>query len=418
MAFDTVRTNKMRSGLTVLGVVIGITSIVGMTAMIRGFDQSLRGLIQQLGPNTIIISRFSFTNFVNGDELKTLLKRPNLTISDSRALEDQGTLLQTVDVELGGGGPGSVMQRVFYRDQKTKPIIVFGTTEHFQDGTNIPFLGGRFFNGTEVQYRKNVAVIGNTAYKLLFEPSGTDPVGKMVRVGPERFEVVGVYAKRAAGGFGSGADDFVVIPYTAYQRIFGLRAVRIMRGATFMPVQISIQPREGVAVKEAMGEIERIMRSRHGLKLDEPNDFNMETQDAFLKLWDQISRATFFALVVISSIALMVGGIGVMAIMSISVTERTREIGVRKALGARRAEILFQFLMEASFLTSLGGVLGIVLGSALGWTAHWVTGFPISLPWWSFAIGLGFSASVGIFFGMWPAFKASRLDPIEALRYE
>jgi len=418
MAFDTVRTNKMRSGLTVLGVVIGITSIVGMTAMIRGFDQSLRGLIAQLGPDTIIMSRFSFTNFVNGDEFKTLLKRPNLTISDSRALEDQSTLLKTVDVELGGGGPGSTMQRVFFRDQKTKPIIVIGTSEHFQDGTNIPFLGGRFFNGTEVQYRKNVVVIGNTAYKLLFEPSGIDPLGKLVRVGPERFEVVGVYDKRAAGGFGSGADDFVVIPYTAYQRIFGLRAVRVARNATFLPVQIAMQPREGVPVAEAMGEIERIMRSRHGLKLDEPNDFNMETQDAFLKLWDQISRATFFALVVISSIALMVGGIGVMAIMSITVTERTREIGVRKALGARRAEILFQFLLEAAFLTSLGGVLGILLGSGIGWAAHFATGFPISLPWWSFAIGLGFSASVGIFFGMWPAFKASRLDPIEALRYE
>ena len=184
------------------------------------------------------MSRFSFTNFVNGDELKMLLKRPNLTISDSRALEDQGTLLKTVDVQLGSGGPGSVMQRVFYRNQKTKPIIVIGTTEHFQDGTNIPFLGGRFFNGTEVQYRKNVVVLGNTAYKLLFEPAGMDPVGKMVRVGPERFEVVGVYDKRAAGGIGSGADDFAVIPYTAYQRIFGLRAVRIMRNATFMPVQI------------------------------------------------------------------------------------------------------------------------------------------------------------------------------------
>src|SRR4026207_942070 len=309
MAFDTVRTNKMRSGLTVLGVVIGITSIVGMTAMIRGVDQSLRGLIAQLGPNTIIISRFSFTNFVNGDELKTLLKRPNLTISDSRALEDQGTLLQTVDVELGGGGPGSIMQRVFYRDQKTKPIIVFGTTEHFQDGTNIPFLGGRFFNGTEVQYRKNVVVLGNTAFKLLFEPSGIDPIGKMVRVGPERFEVVGVYDKRAAGGFGSGAGDPPGIPSTAYQRISGLRLGRFARNATFSPVQIAMQPREGVTVKEAMAEIEQIMRSRHGLKLDDPNDFNLETQDQFLKLWEQISRATFFALVVISSIALMVGGI-------------------------------------------------------------------------------------------------------------
>jgi len=418
MAFDTVRTNKLRSALTVLGVVIGITSIVGMTAMIRGFDQSLRGLIEQLGPNTIIVSRFSFANFVNGTELKELLKRPNLTVSDGRALEALGTRLQTVDVELGGGGPGSQMQRVFYRDQRTKPIVLFGTTEKFQEGTNIPFLAGRFFNGTEVQYRKNVVVIGNTAYKLLFEPYGIDPIGKTVRVGPERFEVVGAYDKRAAGGINIGADDFVVIPYTTYQRIFGLQAIRITRNATFMPVQISVMPRMGVPVNEAIAEVERIMRGRHGLKLDDPNDFEIQTQDQFLKLWDQISRATFFALVVISSIALMVGGIGVMAIMSISVTERTREIGVRKALGARRAEILFQFLMEAAFLTSLGGVLGIGLGSGIGWTVHLLSGFPISLPWWSFAIGLGFSASVGIFFGMWPAFKASRLDPIEALRYE
>ena len=418
MAFDTVRTNKLRSALTVLGVVIGITSIVGMTAMIRGFDQSLRGLIEQLGPNTIIVSRFSFANFVNGTELKELLKRPNLTVSDGRALEALGSKLQTVDVELGGGGPGSQMQRVFYRDQRTKPIILFGTTEKFQEGTNIPFLAGRFFNGTEVQYRKNVVVLGNTAYKLLFEPYGIDPIGKTVRVGPERFEVVGAYDKRAAGGINIGADDFVVIPYTTYQRIFGLQAVRITRNATFMPVQISVMPRMGVPVNEAIAEVERIMRGRHGLKLDDPNDFEIQTQDQFLKLWDQISRATFFALVVISSIALMVGGIGVMAIMSISVTERTREIGVRKALGARRAEILFQFLMEASFLTSLGGILGIGLGSGIGLAIHLISGFPVSLPWWSFAIGLGFSTAVGLFFGMYPAFKASRLDPIEALRYE
>jgi putative ABC transport system permease protein len=137
-----------------------------------------------------------------------------------------------------------------------------------------------------------------------------------------------------------------------------------------------------------------------------------------LKVWDQVSRATFLGLVVISSIALMVGGIGVMAIMMISVTERTREIGVRKALGARRREILWQFLIEAAFLTSAGGVLGILLGSLIGATIHWLSGFPVSLPWWSFAIGIGFSASVGVFFGLFPAIKASRLDPIEALRYE
>ena len=167
-----------------------------------------------------------------------------------------------------------------------------------------------------------------------------------------------------------------------------------------------------------MREVEAVMRIRHNLKLDEPNDFDLATQDAVLKVWDQISQATFLALVVISSIALMVGGIGVMAIMMISVTERTREIGVRKALGARRREILWQFLIEAVFLTSVGGLLGIFFGSGIGLGVHWLSGFPVSLPWWSFALGIGFSASVGIFFGLFPAFKASRLDPIEALRYE
>jgi putative ABC transport system permease protein len=177
-------------------------------------------------------------------------------------------------------------------------------------------------------------------------------------------------------------------------------------------------PREGVSQEIAVADVQRVMRIRHSLKLDEPDDFDVATQDAILRLWDRISQATFLALLVISSIALMVGGIGVMAIMSISVTERTREIGIRKALGARRVEILFQFLMEAAFLTSAGGLLGVVLGGAIGWLVHIISGFPISLPWWSFAIGLGFSASVGIFFGMYPAIKASRLDPIEALRYE
>jgi putative ABC transport system permease protein len=418
MAFDTVRGNKMRSALTVLGVVIGITSIVGMTAMIRGFDESLRKMIAAIGPSTIFVQRFGITSFAGGAEFKELIKRPNLSISDARAIEEQAGTIQLVDIELGAGGPPT-QRRVFYGSQKTKNLVVFGSSEKFAEGTRIPFLGGRFFNGTEVQYRKNVAVLGNTPFQLLFAPSGTDPVGKTVRIGSERFEVVGVFDKRpAAGGFNLGQDDFVVIPYTAYQRIFGLKPVRVNRTASILPIQIALVPRDGVTQSDAIADVERVMRIRHGLRLDEPNDFDILTQDSVLKLWDKISQGTFLALVVISSIALMVGGIGVMAIMSISVTERTREIGVRKALGARRSEILFQFLMEAAFLTSVGGLIGIALGASIGWAVHFATGFPISLPWWSFAIGLGFSASVGIFFGMYPAVKASRLDPLEALRYE
>ena len=421
MALETVRSNKLRSGLTVLGVVIGITSIVGMTALIRGFDESLRDMIRAIGPDTIFIQRFGISSFANGGEITQLFKRPNLTQSDARALEQQSDTLQYVDLELGAG-PGPVtQQRVFYRDLKTRPQVVFGTSEFFAEGTRIPLIAGRYFNGTELQYRKNVAVLGNTAYKVLFQPSGLDPVGKLVRIGSERFEVVGVFDQRpAAGGFGLGQDDFVAVPYTTYERAFGVRMgpVRIGGGAPFINIQISVLPREGVSQAQAIADVERIMRIRHGLKLDDPDDFDLLTQDQFLKLWDRISQATFFALIVISSIALMVGGIGVMAIMSISVTERTREIGVRKAIGARRAEILFQFLMEAAFLTSAGGLLGIALGAGIGWTVHLVSGFPVSLPWWSFAIGIGFSASVGIFFGMYPAVKASRLDPIEALRHE
>jgi putative ABC transport system permease protein len=423
MALDTVRTNKLRSALTVLGVVIGITSIVGMTAMIRGFDQSLRDSVREIGPNIIFLQRFGPTSMTSSDAFNQMMKRPNLTISDARAIEEEAETIQLVDVQLGAGGFGPPTQeRVFYREERTRPLIVFGTSENFAAGTMLGLTAGRFFTGTEVQYRKRVVVLGQTPFQALFAETGTDPIGKNVRIGAERYTVVGVFDKRpGVGGFNSGQDDFVVIPYTAYQRQFGLGGMLFGRGrnsTVMVPIQIAAVPREGVPQAEAIADVQRVMRIRHGLRLDEPDDFDIMTQDAILRLWDQISGATFLALIVISSIALMVGGIGVMAIMSISVTERTREIGVRKALGARRAEILFQFLMEAAFLTSMGGVLGVVLGAAIGWTVHLVSGFPISLPWWSFAIGLGFSASVGIFFGMYPAFKASRLDPIEALRYE
>ena len=265
-------------------------------------------------------------------------------------------------------------------------------------------------------------MLGQNPYLSLFP--NIDPIGKKVRIGANEFTVIGVFGKRPSpGGFG-GADDFVVIPYTAQEKFYGkVQKIRYTGGqltnAAVRSAMIAIVPNENATREQAMAEAEAVMRIRHNLKLDEPNDFDLVTQDAILKVWDQFSQATFLALVVISSIALMVGGIGVMAIMMISVTERTREIGVRKALGARRREILWQFLIEAAFLTSAGGVLGIILGSGIGLLVHWISGFPISLPWWSFALGIGFSASVGIFFGLFPADQRRRgMDPIEALRYE
>ena len=298
-------------------------------------------------------------------------------------------------------------------------MIVFGAGERYAEGTRIPMELGRFFSGTEVQYRSNVAVLGNGAYQCSSR--------RQVSIrSARRFVSAAINSSSSAcsppdpspGNFSLNQDDFVVMPYTAFQRVYGVRIVQSFRGRMGAPVMLSAIPREGVSQEAAIADIERIMRSRHGLRLDEQNDFDIVTQDALMRVWNQISQATFFALVVISSIALMVGGIGVMAIMSISVTERTREIGVRRALGARKREVLFQFLTEAAVLTSVGGILGILLGSALGLAVHFLTGFPVSLPLWSFALGIGFSATVGIVFGMYPAIRAARLDPIEALRYE
>ena len=265
-----------------------------------------------------------------------------------------------------------------------------------------------------------MVVLGNDVYEALFgavvaRSDRQDASGSA----PRNTRSSACSSKRPSpGGFNVGADNFIVIPQTTHQVMFNTQASRSI-ARRHRARRLSIVPYEWATREQAMREVEEIMRIRHGLKLDEPNDFEMVTRDVDrCELLDQISRAVFLVLVTISSIALMVGGIGVMAIMMISVTERTREIGVRKALGARRFEVLFQFLAEAVVVTSIGGLLGIILGSGVALLHSPVTGFPVSLPWWSFAIGIGFSAGVGIFFGMVPAVRASRLDPIEALRYE
>jgi len=416
MSWETVRGNKMRSFLTVLGIVIGITSIVGMTAMIRGFDQSIRDMFRALGPSTIYVTKMSAVSFSSGAEFRDLIMRPNITSADGEAISRATDTIEIVDLTIGGGGPGGRNERLYYQSQRTKPMAVIGTGSGWQQVNALPVAAGRFFTHSEVQRRNRVVVLGQAPAEALFP--NVDPLGKAVRIGLDEYTVIGVLDKRPSpGGFNVGADDFVVIPNTSYARQFGVRLNDTGRGS-LNGVMVAAVPREGVSVQAAMAEIEEIMRIRHGLRVEEPNDFDIVTQDVFLNLWEQISQATFLALVVLSSIALMVGGIGVMSIMTISVTERTREIGVRKALGARRVEVLWQFLLEAVFLTSAGGLLGIVCGASIGFGVHWLTGFPISLPWWSFAIGVGFSAGVGVFFGMVPAIRASRLDPIEALRYE
>jgi putative ABC transport system permease protein len=410
MAMATIWANKMRSALTVLGVVIGITAIVGMSSIIRGFDESFRDLIRQLGPNTIIVQRVGIASAGSGIDRKELMKRPNLTVEDATILKQEIPTLQSVASFVAGS------QRMFYRNEHTQSMTIIGSSEDFIDVNYIKIQQGRFFTENEVRHRRNVVVLGQVPLQAFF--GNSDPLGKVVRIGTVEYTVIGVAAPRPSiGGLGNQQDAIAVIPHTSFAKTFGAvsrgDARRVGRS-----VQILAVPKDGVSREAAMRDVETVMRIRHRLKLNQPSDFDVATQDMAMKFFDQATGAIYLALVVISSIALMVGGIGVMAIMMISVTERTREIGVRKALGARRREILWQFLLEAVVLTSVGGLLGVLIGATVGISVRTFTPLPVSMPWWSFAIGFAFSAGVGIFFGLFPAFRASRLDPIEALRYE
>jgi putative ABC transport system permease protein len=412
MAVGTLVSNKLRSALTILGVVIGVTSIVGMTSLIRGFGDQMEGLIRQMGSDTVYVLKMSIASFASGKEFWDLIRRPDLTEEDARAIKEQCPSAMLVSVQMGGDGPNAQMQRISYRKDSTKQMAIAGVSANFPQVNYLELAQGRFFNDFEVTHRRMVVVLGAAPADTLFKT--TDPIGKKVRVGPDEFTVVGVMGKRPSI-LGGNPDEFAVIPVTTYGKLYPPPR---FRGIISRWLVIAVVPYPGTPRAQLLSEVQEVMRARHRLKLDEENNFDILTSDVIMKIFDQLTRAVFLALVVISSIALMVGGIGVMAIMMISVTERTREIGVRKALGAKRRDILTQFLLEAVFLTSLGGILGILLGSGIGLLVHVLTDFPVSLPWWSFAIGLGFSATVGIFFGLYPAFKAARLDPIEALRYE
>jgi putative ABC transport system permease protein len=403
MAWESLRTHKMRSALTVLGIVIGITMVVGVTSLIRGFDSTITGQIQGMGPDTVFIAKFSIQSITSGEGFRELFARPDITREDARAVRQLSSVKKVSMVYQDQNSTA------WYRGNRTAtPLTLQGVAPEFLEASDIEIEYGRMLSDIDERQGSDVALLGATPARALFGAS--QPIGRRIRIAGREYRVIGVLKERTISGlFGSGADNFILVPSTNFRKLFGPDAG--------MPNMV-VRAADGVPTATLLRDVEALMRIRHGLRADQPNDFDVLTQESIMELWRQISTAFFLVMVALSSVALMVGGIGVMAIMLVSVTERTREIGIRKAIGARSGDVLYQFLAEAAALAAVGGAIGVLIGSGIGYAIYWLTGFPVSLPWWSFAVPVAFSSLIGIFFGIYPASRAAGLDPVDALRYE
>ncbi len=403
MALDTLRTNKLRSALTILGVTVGVVTILAMVSIIQGLNRAFSDQIESLGSNTIFVSKFdpSFGRQPGPEERQ----RKELTIADADALRDE------VPTAVGV----SPIQRelavtIRYKDKQTETPILIGATPYYEF-THSQFVDhGRFIIDSDMNGRSNVVVLGRDLIKALF-PEGEDPIGAELKIDGSPFRVVGVMSFLGSF-FGQSRDNIAFIPLSTAQKFYP----RIDPPQSVFV--IIIRPKTRADVKQTINEVTDILRTRRGVKPGEKENFGISSQDALLDIYNQLTGATYLVLTAISAVALMIGGIGVMNIMLVSVTERTKEIGIRKAVGATRSSILAQFLTEAVVLTAIGGTVGVVIGEILSLLINAYSPLPAFIPIWAIILGVFVSAGVGVIFGVFPAMKAANLDPIEALRFE
>ena len=407
LALDTLRNHKFRSFLTVLGVLIGTMTVIMVASIIAGLDTQLVQTAEQWGTQVVWAYKLQLgaPHRLTREER---LRKP-LTYEDAMAIREQCPAVEEVSAilwrEMGefGGLPPTTVR---YKGHDMADGQFMGVDPAYGKLSNAPLKDGRFFTETDDLHRRDVVVIGATAVDRLFP--NEDPVGKTILVDGHGFEVVGTIDKLKAF-IGDNPDDRnVMIPYWTYKKLYPDAKDNF----------ITAEASRG-KLEEATDEVRGVLRRRRHLKPSEPDNFGLATADSVVSQFRDIVSTVALVMVVISSIGLLVGGIGVMNIMLVSVTERTREIGVRKAVGARRSDITWQFLFEAMTLTGAGGVMGILLGWSLSFLIRTlVPSLPSAVPLWSVVTGFVVAVSVGLFFGLWPALKAARLDPIAALRYE
>jgi len=402
IALDSLKANKVRAALTILGVAIGVTVVIAMASAITGINQSITNILESAGPKTFFVHRYfsgGLTVSDGSDELSPWRRMPWLTVEEAELIRNLPTVK---DVNIGEYTNGPVT----FEGVELKSVAVAGMSPSWNQVNGGDILAGRNFTPMEYAAGARVVIINDKLAESLFP--GRDAVGKRIKIFGQPFEVIGLHAE-AASLFSNADEPRLAVPHTTFTKVADYE-----KGW----MEIAVLPTEVATIQETQDQVAAALRTKRGLRPGDPDNFAIVTQDRVLDTFNKITAAFFVVMIALSSVGLMVGGVGVVAIMMISVTERTREIGVRKALGATRREIMFQFLVEAATLTLVGCMVGMALGGLIAWGIRSFTPIPATVPLLSVVAAVVASILTGVLFGLYPANKASRMDPVEALRYE
>ncbi len=401
IALDSIRASKGRSALTILGVAIGVAVVMIIASVITGINRGVTDMVEQLGPRTFFVVRnFRGGIDISDEERLARRRKPPLTIDEASRIAQLSSIEFAVVSE-------ESRSRIEFENRNLESIRVSGRSGEWLPVSGGDIFPGRTFTQMEAETGSRVAVINRKLSDELF--GRRHPIGKRIKIAGVPYRVIGLYTP-PANLFSDDDGPEATIPHDTFDK-----HIPHWRGSS---IRLAVSPTDAVTVQDAIDGVTGVLRSMRGLKPADQNNFDIVTQDKLLETWQDITGMFFVVMLGLSSVGLLVGGVGVVAIMMISVTERTREIGVRMALGARRHEILWQFLVEASTLTMIGGAIGMIMGGTLTALTRAVTPLPAVVPLWAIVAALGVSALTGVGFGLFPAIRASRLDPVEALRYE
>lgn len=402
IALDSLRSNKTRAALTILGIAIGVMVVVAIASMVTGINRGVTAIFEQAGPRTFYVFRFFQGGVVvsdGSDEMSPWRRNPPLTVDEAERIESLESIGFVV-LDEGWSAP------VDFGNRKLPSVNVRGLGVDWLRVSGGDVYPGRSFTVLEEQAKSRVLIPNQKLASELF--GQRDPIGQVVKLAGVPYEVIGVYTP-PPDLFGEGNQARAVIPHPTFDKY-----IPHWRGW----MNFLVSPAPGATVAEAIEDVTVALRTMRGLRPGQDDTFSVVTQDKLLQTWNNVTGVFFMVMIALSSVGLMVGGVGVVAIMMISVTERTREIGVRKALGAKRREILWQFLVEAATLTAVGGAVGMVMGGVIAFVVNNATPIPAAVPLWSIIVALLASVLTGVGFGLYPAARAARLDPVEALRYE